>query len=79
MEMFILSYANILYIYPKLSSSWFRLLAQNLLDKPVCYTLRYCSSNLCKWNYLYGDLPFFEIQVYHFKVQDKQFGANLMG
>ena len=21
--------------------------------------LRYCSSNLCKWNYLYGALPFF--------------------
>ena len=27
--------------------------------------LRYCSSNLCKWNYLYGDLPFFKIQVNH--------------
>ena len=39
MEMFVLSYANVLCIYHQtLSSSWFRLLAQNLLDKPV---LRY--------------------------------------
>ena len=39
MEMFVLSYANVLFIYHQtLSSSWFRLLAQNLLDKPV---LRY--------------------------------------
>ena len=37
MGMFVLSYANALCIYPKLSSSRFRLLAQNLLDKPVCY------------------------------------------
>ena len=39
MEMFVLSYANVLCIYPKLclqvgSTFW----AQNLLDKPVCYT-----------------------------------------
>ena len=38
MEMFILNYANVLCIYPKLclqvgSAFW----AQNLLDKPVCY------------------------------------------
>ena len=39
MEMFVLSYANVLFIYPKLlSSSWFHLLAQNLLDQPECYT-----------------------------------------
>ena len=58
-----------------LSSSWFRLLAQNLFDKPV---LRYCSSNLCKWNYLYGDLPFFKIQVNHFMAQDEPFGAKII-
>ena len=40
--------------------------------------LRYCSSNLCKWNYLYGDLPFFKIQVNHFMAQDKPFGAKMI-
>ena len=35
MEKFVLSYAN---VPQTLSSSQFRLLAQNLLDKPVCYT-----------------------------------------
>ena len=38
-EMFVLSYANVLCLSPQtLSSSRFHLLAQNLLDKPVCYT-----------------------------------------
>ena len=40
--------------------------------------LRYCSSNLCKWNYLYGDLPFFKIQVNHFMAQDEPFGAKII-
>ena len=40
--------------------------------------LRYCPSNLCKWNYLYGDLPFFKIQVNHFMAQDKPFGAKFI-
>ena len=76
MEMFILSYANVLFIYPKLclqvgSAFW----AQNLLDKPVCYTPILF---LCKWNYLYGDLPFFKIQVNHFMAQDKAFGAKII-
>ena len=26
--------------------------------------------NLCKWNYLYGGLPFFKIQVNYFMAQD---------
>ena len=77
--MFILSYANVLYIYPKLclqvgSAFW----AQNLLDKPVCYILQYCSSNLCKWNYFYGALPFFKVQVNPFMAQDKPFGAKVI-
>ena len=39
MEMFFLSYVNVLCIYPRLLSlGQFRLMAQNLLDKPVCYT-----------------------------------------
>ena len=28
--------------------------------------LRYYSSNLCKWHYLYGDLPFFMTERLHF-------------
>ena len=40
--------------------------------------LRYCSSNLCKWNYLHGDLPFFKIQVNHFIARDKPFGAKII-
>ena len=36
MEMFVLSYANVLCIYYRLSK--FRQMAQKLLDKPVCYT-----------------------------------------
>ena len=54
-----------------------RLLAQKLLDKPVCYT-QILFSNLWKWNYFYGDLPFFKIQVNHFMAQDKPFGAKLI-
>ena len=78
MEMFVLSYANVLCIYPQTrSSSRFRLLAQNLLDKPVCYTQN-CSPNLCKLNYLYGGLPFFKIQVNHFMAQDEPFGAKII-
>ena len=33
---------------------------------------------LCKLNYLYGDLPFFKIQVNPFRAQDKQFGAKII-
>ena len=40
--------------------------------------VRYCSSNLCKWNYSYGDLPFFKIQVNHFMSQDEPFGAKII-
>ena len=54
-----------------LSSSRFCLLAQYVI-------LRYCCSNLCKRNYLYGDLPFFKIQVNHFTAQDKPFGGKII-
>ena len=40
--------------------------------------LRYCSPNLCKWNYLYGELSFFKIQVNHFMAQDEPFGAKII-
>ena len=78
MEMFILSYANVLYIYPKLClqvGSAF-LLRTYLTNQYVI--LRYCSSNLCKLNYLYGDLPFFKIQVNYFMAQGKPFGAKII-
>ena len=39
---------------------------------------RYCSSNLCKWNYFYGALPFFKVQVNPFMAQDKPFGAKVI-
>ena len=77
MEMFILGYANVLCIYPKLCfpvSSPFGLRTY-LINQYVI--LWYCSSNLCKWNYLYGDLPFFKIQVNHFLAQDEPFGAKI--
>ena len=75
--MFILSYANVLCIYPKLclqlgSTFWLRAF---LLNQYVI--LRYCSSNLCKWKYLYGDLPFFKIQVNHFMAQGESFAAKI--
>ena len=78
MEMFVLSYANVLCIYPKLcvqvgSSSWLRTYLTNQY-----VLLRYFPPNLCKWNYLYGCLPFFKIQVNHFMTQDKQFGAKII-
>ena len=76
--MFVLSYANVLRLYPKLclqvgSAQWLRTYLTNQY-----VILRYCSPNLCKWNYLYGDLPFFKIQVNHFMAQDKPFGAKII-
>ena len=76
--MFILSYANVLCIYPKLclqvsSAFWLRTYLTNHY-----VILRYCSSNLCKWNYLYGALPFFKIQVNPFMAQDTPFGAKII-
>ena len=69
MEMFVLGYANVLYIYPKLlsssSASWLRTYLTNQY-----VILRYSSPNLCKRNYLYGGLPFFKIQVNYFMDQD---------
>ena len=52
MEMFVLSYAHVLCIYPKLC-----LQSQSPFWLRICLTsqyviLRYCSSKLCKWNCL---------------------------
>ena len=78
MEMFILSYANVLCIYPKLclqvgSTSWLRTDLTNQY-----FILRYCSPNLCKWNYLYGNLPFYKIQVNRFMAQVESSGAKII-
>ena len=78
MKMFILSYANVLCIYPKLC-----LQSQSPFWLRICLTsqyviLRYCSSNLCKWQYLYGALPFFKIQANPFMAQDEPFGAKII-
>ena len=55
------------------SASWLR---TYLINQYVI--LRYCLPNLCKWNYLYGGLPFFKIQVNHFMAQDKPLGAKII-
>ena len=60
-----------------LSSSWFRLMAQNLLDKPV-FILRHCSPNRYKQNYLYGNLPFYKIQVNRFMTRDESSSAKII-
>ena len=78
MEMFVLSYANVLYIYPKLclqvgSASWPKTYLTNQY-----VILRYCSPNLCKRNYLYGNLPFYKIQVNHFMAWDESSGAKII-
>ena len=59
-----------------LSSSSFHLMAQKLLDSYAI--LRYCSPNLCKRNYLYGDLPLYKIQVNCFMAWDESSGAEII-
>ena len=78
MEMFVLSYANVLYSYRKLclqvgSAKWLRTYLTNQY-----VVLRYCSPNLCKQNYLYGNLPFYKIQVNHFMAWDESSGAKII-
>ena len=67
MEMFVLSYVTV-------PQTVFKFLqkVQNL-----CIILRYCSPNLCKRNYLYGNLPFYKIQVNCFMVWDELYCAIL--
>ena len=77
--MFILSYANALYIYPKLFKLVFKLVLP-LGSEPTWQTstlysdivpLIYVNETIC-------DLPFFKIQVNHFMAQDKPFGAKII-
>ena len=54
-------------------ASWLRTFLTN-----QCVILRYCFPNVCKQNYLYGNLSFYKIQVYHFTAQDELFGAKII-
>ena len=54
MEMFVLSYVNIPQTLSSSSAKWLRTYLTNLY-----VILRYCSPNLCKQNYLCGNLPFY--------------------
>ena len=58
MEMFVLSYVNILPNGSTYLTNWYVI-------------LRYCSPNLCKQNYLYGNLPSYKIQVNRFVAWDE--------
>ena len=68
---------NVLCIYPKLclqvsSTYWLTYLTNQYV------ILRYCSPNLCKQNYLYGNLPFYKIQVNCFMARDDLSGAKMI-
>ena len=78
MEMFVLNFANVLCIYPKLclQVGFVKWLRTYLTNQYVI--LRYCSPNLCKLNYLCGNLPFYKIQVNHFIAQDEPSGAKII-
>ena len=36
------------------------------------------SPNLCKQNYLYGNLPFYKIQINHFMARDESSGVKII-
>ena len=55
------------------STKWLR---NYLTDRFVI--LRYCSPNLCKQNYLFGNLPFYKIQVNCFMAWDELSGAKII-
>ena len=72
MEMFVLSYVNVPQTLSSCSDKWLRTYLTNQY-----VIVRYCSPNLCKWNYLYGNLPFYKIQVNHFMAWDELTAAIL--
>ena len=55
------------------SAFWLRIYLTNQYVR-----LSYCSPNLCKWNHLYGDLPFYKIQVNRFMARDESSGAKII-
>ena len=60
MEMFVLSSVNVLCIYPRLCLLVGSPNGSHLTNQYVI--LRYCSPNICKQNYLYGNLPFYRFK-----------------
>ena len=76
MELFALSYGNVLCIYPRLSSGWFHLKTQNRLDKPArfIHTLlfSYVSETAFAWK------PAFEIHVNRLMAQDDSAGVHVI-
>ena len=66
MEMFVLSYVNVSQTLSSSSAKWLRTYLTNRY-----IILKYCSPNLCKRNYLYGNLPFYKIQVNGFMGWDE--------
>ena len=60
-----------------LSPSWFPSWPRTYLTNQYVI-LRYCSPNLCKLNYLCGNLPFYKIQVNRFMAQDESSGAKII-
>ena len=77
MEMFVSSYVNVLYIYP---DSVFKSVPPNDSEPTWQTNMLYSDSfpNLCKWNYLYGNLPFYKTQVNHFMARDESSGAKII-
>ena len=73
MEMFVLSYANVPQTLSSSSTKWLRTYLTNLY-----VILRYCSPNLCKRNYLHGNLSFYKIQVNRFMAWDESSGAKII-
>ena len=75
MEMFVLSMLMCYAFTPDSvnSAKWLR---NYLRDQSV--PLRYCFPNLCKRNYLFGNLPFYKIQVNRFMAWDELSGAKII-
>ena len=68
----------LMYYAPKLclqvgSASWLRTYLTNQY-----VILRHCSPNLCKLNYLYGNLPFYKIQDNPCMAQNESSGAKII-
>ena len=79
MEMFILSYVNVLCIYPRLclqvsSSQRLRTDLTNSMFYSYLVLLIYVNETI----YLLGNLPFFKIHVNHFMARDDSPAANVL-
>ena len=78
MEMFVLSYVNGLYaLTPDSVLRWVPPNGSEPTSQTSMLYLDIVSPNLCKQNYLYGNLPFYKIQVNHFMARDKLSGAKI--